>query len=61
MIEKKEKRYKKVLDLGCGYGKHSIYLAENDFQVTSVDISVQVLEWLKEYRKGIYRQLILKN
>lgn len=20
----KEKRYKKVLDLGCGYGKHSI-------------------------------------
>ena len=29
----KSKGYKKVLDLGCGIGRHSILLAENGFDV----------------------------
>lgn len=45
----KKKGYRKVLDIGCGYGKHSLYLAENGFDVTSIDPNVKVLEWLKEY------------
>ena len=30
---------KEVLDLGCGTGRHSIYLAEQGFTVKSTDIS----------------------
>lgn len=41
--------YKKILDLGCGYGKHSIYLSQNDFNVTSIDINKQAIEWLEKY------------
>lgn len=29
----------KALDLGCGDGRHTIYLAENGFDVTALDIS----------------------
>jgi SAM-dependent methyltransferase len=29
----------KILDVGCGAGSHSLYLVENGFDVTSIDIS----------------------
>jgi len=34
----------KVLDLGCGNGRHSILLAERGYQVTGVDYSKSLLE-----------------
>lgn len=35
----RKNRAVKVLDLGCGTGRHAIYLAQNGFEVTATDIS----------------------
>ncbi|HCQ13051.1 methyltransferase domain-containing protein [Flavobacterium sp.] len=34
----------KILDVGCGAGSHSLYLQENNFDVTSIDISANAVE-----------------
>jgi cyclopropane fatty-acyl-phospholipid synthase-like methyltransferase len=34
----------KILDVGCGAGSHSLYLQENNFDVTSIDISANAIE-----------------
>ena len=36
---------KKVLDLACGKGRHSIYLAKKDIQVTGLDLSRQSIQY----------------
>lgn len=35
----KKKKYKKILDLGCGTGRNTIYLAKQGFLVYALDIS----------------------
>jgi 2-polyprenyl-3-methyl-5-hydroxy-6-metoxy-1,4-benzoquinol methylase len=43
---------KMVLDIGCGRGRHSLFLAEMGFNVTATDISPEGIEQLKrEARK----------
>lgn len=42
------KRGKKLLDLGCGAGIHSLNFAEMGFQVTGIDISVEGLKTAKK-------------
>lgn len=44
----KENNVKKVLDLGCGMGRHSIYLKEAGFDVTAADISEKAVETTKK-------------
>jgi len=39
----------RVLDLGCGAGRHCVYLAENDFDVVGVDVSKSALRMAKEW------------
>ena len=34
----------KILDVGCGAGSHSLYLQENGFDVTAIDISKNAIE-----------------
>lgn len=40
---------KKALDLACGAGRNTLFLARNGFNVDAVDISVVVLEALSKY------------
>jgi len=41
----------KVLDLGCGEGRNSFFLARNNFNVTAIDISKEGIKKLKEFAK----------
>lgn len=45
----------KAIDLGCGAGNYTIYLAENGFDVTGIDISSTAIEKAKEKaeKKGL--------
>jgi ubiquinone/menaquinone biosynthesis C-methylase UbiE len=40
---------KKVLDLGCGTGRHTIYLAKNGFDVYGIDIAEEGIKIAKEW------------
>lgn len=46
MVEKYGVKPCKVLDLGCGQGRNSLYLADNDFDVTSYDLSPNMIDTL---------------
>ena len=46
-----QKGFKKLLDLGCGLGRHSIYFAKNDFQVSSMDLSEYGVNHLNKWAK----------
>lgn len=35
----------RVLDIGCGNGRNSLYLAKKDFQVDGIDFSETSIEW----------------
>jgi ubiquinone/menaquinone biosynthesis C-methylase UbiE len=40
----KSHKYNRILDLGCGTGRHSIYLAQNGFKVYACDISQKAID-----------------
>lgn len=42
-----DKNYNKILDLGCGTGRNSLYFAQHGFEVFAADISEKSLETLK--------------
>ena len=44
----KQKGFKKILDLGVGLGRHSIFFAQKGFGVSGIDISEYAVNRLKE-------------
>ena len=68
----KKQNAQKVLDLGCGSGRHLVYLAKNGFKIYGFDIAetgIEIAErWLKEnnlsadFKSGsIYKNLPYPN
>lgn len=47
----KAKGYRDFLDLGCGLGRHSIYMATHGFDVTAIDLSEYGVNYLKDWAK----------
>lgn len=46
-----EKGHKKLLDLGCGLGRHSIFFAQNGFNVSAIDLSREGIKKLEALAK----------
>lgn len=47
--EGKEKGPGKVLDLGCGLGRNSFFFAEKGFEVSSLDVVPENIEYIQQY------------
>ena len=62
LSEKKIKKCK-VLDIGCGAGTNSIFLAKNSFDVTGVDISLHAINIAKQRAKeaGVKIKFLVEN
>ena len=45
----KERGIKKILDLGCGSGRHLVYFSKKGFEVFGFDASARALELAKEW------------
>ena len=43
---------KRVLDLGCGAGRHTVYLAQEGFEVYTLDISLEGVEHIAQWLTG---------
>lgn len=68
----KKRHFRRILDLGCGSGRHLIYLAKNGFDVYGLDIAEHGIEisksWLREWNLqaklkvwDFYKKLPYKN
>ncbi|MDC0231155.1 class I SAM-dependent methyltransferase, partial [Aureispira] len=44
-------RCSKILDLACGKGRHSKYLAEKGFEVVGVDLSSESIDYAKKFER----------
>lgn len=55
----KKKDVKKVLDLGCGSGRHTVYLVKNGFGVYGIDIAPEGIKMTKDWlrRKNLKANL----
>lgn len=56
----KKRNIKRVLDLGCGSGRHTVYLAKNGFKVYGIDIAEEGIKITKEWLKKEKLQANLK-
>lgn len=45
----------KILDVACGKGRHSIYLNQKGFDVVGLDLSVQNIEFARQYENDRLR------
>ena len=55
----KEKGYEKLLDFGCGLGRHAVFFAKQGFQVSAFDLSEDGIGHLEQWaqREGLQIRL----
>jgi SAM-dependent methyltransferase len=46
-----KRKVERVLDLGCGNGRHAIYFARQGFKAAGIDVSEQAIEWAKDWAR----------
>ena len=39
---------KKALDVGCGLGDNAVFMAQNGYEVTAIDLSQSAIDWAKK-------------
>jgi len=52
---------RKVIDIACGTGLHSYFLAERGALVTAVDVSPEMLEYARKHRKHEHIQFVCSD
>lgn len=57
LVENKQVKPCKSIDIGCGEGFYSIYLASKGFNVLGIDLSEQAIEYAKENAKQAKRRI----
>lgn len=53
MKDLKNKKNADILEIGCGNGRDSIFMAEKGYNVTSIDVAPQAIKSAKKRAKGI--------
>ena len=48
----RKERVRRVLDIGCGSGRHTVMLAHRGFRVTGMDVSPEGLRLTREWLRG---------
>jgi SAM-dependent methyltransferase len=46
-----KRKVERVLDLGCGNGRHAMYFARQGLKAAGIDVSEQAIEWAKDWAK----------
>jgi ubiquinone/menaquinone biosynthesis C-methylase UbiE len=56
----KDHKVRKILDLGCGSGRHTVYFVKNGFDVYGIDIADKGIKLAKEWLKKENLKAIFK-
>ncbi|RLE98391.1 MAG: hypothetical protein DRJ63_07820 [Thermoprotei archaeon] len=54
-------KYRRILDLACGIGRHHKYWREEGFEVYGVDASEEFIEIAKERNRGFEKYYVVKD
>ncbi|MEW6096135.1 MAG: class I SAM-dependent methyltransferase [bacterium] len=60
-IERKKRKVERILDVGCGNGRHLVYLAKKGFNSYGIDISQKALQILQNWLNQENLQAELKK